>query len=89
MTRGIYRDRPGAADLAPATGAPAIDLGQDIWMSPGVSNAYALGTDDGRVIVNAGLVFEGPLRRRPLMRRARVRRGPSSSPRDTPITGVG
>ena len=63
MTRGIYRDRPGAADLAPATGAPAIDLGQGIWMSPGVSNAYALGTDDGRVIVNAGLVFEGPLRK--------------------------
>lgn len=63
MSGGIHRQRPGAADLAPATGAPATALGQDIWMSPGVSNAYAVGTDDGRVIINAGLVFEGPLRR--------------------------
>jgi alkyl sulfatase BDS1-like metallo-beta-lactamase superfamily hydrolase len=33
-------------------------------MSQGVSNAYALATDDGRVIINAGLFFEGELRRR-------------------------
>ncbi|BBZ45508.1 hypothetical protein [Mycobacterium parmense] len=36
---GIHRERPGAADLAAATGAPAIPLGNQIWMSPGVSNA--------------------------------------------------
>jgi alkyl sulfatase BDS1-like metallo-beta-lactamase superfamily hydrolase len=59
---GIHRQRPGAADLAAATDTPAIDIGDGIWMSPGVSNAYALATDDGRVIINAGLVFEGPLR---------------------------
>jgi alkyl sulfatase BDS1-like metallo-beta-lactamase superfamily hydrolase len=63
VTGGIYRERPGAADLAPATGEPATALGQDIWVSPGVSNAYAVGTDDGRVIINTGLVFEGPLRK--------------------------
>jgi alkyl sulfatase BDS1-like metallo-beta-lactamase superfamily hydrolase len=63
VTGGIHRERPGVADLAPATGAPATALGQDIWMSPGVSNAYALETDDGRVIINTGLVFEGPLRK--------------------------
>ena len=63
MKGGIYRDRPGVADLAPATGELATALGQDIWMSPGVSNAYALGTDDGRVIINTGLIFEGPLRK--------------------------
>ena len=33
-------------------------------MSPGVSNAYAMATDAGRVIVNTGLAFEGPLHRR-------------------------
>jgi len=60
---GIHRERPGAADLAAATDAPAIPLGDHIWMSPGVSNAYAVATGDGRVIVNAGLVFEGPLHR--------------------------
>ena len=61
---GIHRERPGAADLAAATDTPAIALGNHIWMSPGVSNAYAVTTDDGRVIVNAGLVFEGPLHRK-------------------------
>jgi alkyl sulfatase BDS1-like metallo-beta-lactamase superfamily hydrolase len=61
---GIHRERPGAADLAAATGAPATPLGNDIWMSPGVSNAYAVATDEGRVVVNAGLVFEGPLHRK-------------------------
>ena len=59
---GIHRERPGAADLAAATGEPATPLGDDIWMSPGVSNAYALATDDGRVIINGGLFFEGALR---------------------------
>ncbi|MCV7031030.1 alkyl sulfatase dimerization domain-containing protein [Mycobacterium sherrisii] len=61
---GIHRERPGAADLAAATGTPAAPLGDDIWMSPGVSNSYAVGTDDGRVLVNSGLVFEGPLHRK-------------------------
>ncbi|CAN5510685.1 hypothetical protein BH09ACT8_BH09ACT8_17010 [soil metagenome] len=61
---GIHRERPGADELATATGEPAIPLGDDIWMSPGVSNSYVLATDDGRVIINAGLVFEGPLRQR-------------------------
>jgi alkyl sulfatase BDS1-like metallo-beta-lactamase superfamily hydrolase len=61
---GIHRERPGAADLAAATDTPAIPLGNHIWLSPGVSNAYAVATDDGRVIVNSGLVFEGPLHRK-------------------------
>ena len=64
LMTGIHRERPGAADLSSATGAPAVALGDDIWMSPGVSNAYAVGTDAGRVIVNTGLAFEGPLHRR-------------------------
>lgn len=59
---GIFRERPGASDLGTATGAPAVPLGDDIWMSPGVSNSYAIGTDDGRVIINGGLFFEGALR---------------------------
>ncbi|OBK20582.1 MBL fold metallo-hydrolase [Mycobacterium asiaticum] len=61
---GIHRERPGAADLAAATGAPATPLGDDIWMSPGVSNSYAIATDDGRVIVNTGVVFEGALHKK-------------------------
>lgn len=59
----IHRERPGAADLAAATGSRATSLGDDIWMSEGVSNAYAITTDAGRVVVNTGLVFEAPLRK--------------------------
>lgn len=60
----IHRERPGAAALTAATGEPATALGDDIWMSEGVSNAYAVMTDAGRVLVNTGLVFEAPLRKK-------------------------
>lgn len=59
----IHRERPGAADLAAATGERATSLGDDIWMSEGVSNAYAIATDAGRVVINTGLVFEAPMRK--------------------------
>ena len=61
---GTHRRRPGAADMAAATDAPAIDLGGDVWMSPGWTNSYLLPTDEGRVVVNTGMGFEGPLHRR-------------------------
>jgi alkyl sulfatase BDS1-like metallo-beta-lactamase superfamily hydrolase len=60
----IHRERSGAADLAVASGEPATALGDDIWMSEGVSNAYAVMTDAGRVLVNTGLVFEAPMRKK-------------------------
>jgi glyoxylase-like metal-dependent hydrolase (beta-lactamase superfamily II) len=61
---GIHRERPGADAIAPCTGAAATDLGDGIWMSAGLSNSYLLATDDGRVIVNTGMGFEGPLHQR-------------------------
>jgi glyoxylase-like metal-dependent hydrolase (beta-lactamase superfamily II) len=61
---GIHRQRPGADAIAAATGAPAVDLGDGIWLSPGLSNSYMLSTDEGRVVLNAGMGFEGPLHRR-------------------------
>ena len=60
---GIHRTRPGADAMAGATGEP-IDLGDGILQSSGWSNSYCLRTDDGRVIVNTGMGFEGPLHRR-------------------------
>lgn len=60
---GIHRERPGADAIAASTGTPAVDLGGGIWMSPGLSNSYLLRTDDGRIIVNTGMGFEGPLHR--------------------------
>lgn len=59
----IRHNRPGMEDLAAATGEPAIALGDAIWMSPGVSNSYAVATDEGRVLINTGAFFEGPLHR--------------------------
>jgi alkyl sulfatase BDS1-like metallo-beta-lactamase superfamily hydrolase len=61
---GIHRERPGADAIAASTGAPAVDLGGDVWMSPGLSNSYLLPTDEGRVIINTGMGFEGPLHQR-------------------------
>jgi alkyl sulfatase BDS1-like metallo-beta-lactamase superfamily hydrolase len=61
---GLYRERPGADAIAATSGEPAVDLGDDIWMSRGLSNSYLLRTDDGRIVVNTGMGFEGPLHRR-------------------------
>ena len=61
---GIHRQRPGADAIAATRGEPAVDLGGGIWMSPGLSNSYLLRTDDGRIVVNTGMGFEGPLHRR-------------------------
>ena len=49
---GIHRERPGADAISPSTGEPATDLGDGIWLSPGLSNSYLLQTDDGRIVVN-------------------------------------
>jgi alkyl sulfatase BDS1-like metallo-beta-lactamase superfamily hydrolase len=61
---GIHRERPGADAIAATRGEPAIDLGDGIWLSPGLSNSYLLTTDTGRIVVNTGMGFEGPLHRR-------------------------
>jgi alkyl sulfatase BDS1-like metallo-beta-lactamase superfamily hydrolase len=61
---GIHRERPGADAIRAASGEPARPVGEGIWVSPGLSNSYLLATDDGRVVVNTGMGFEGPLHRR-------------------------
>ena len=49
LMAGIHRERPGADAIAPCRGDPPIDLGDGIWMSPGLSNSYLIATDDGHV----------------------------------------
>lgn len=61
---GIHRQRPGADAMGPATGEPAVDLGDGIWMSPGLSNSYLLTSSEGPIVVNTGMGFEGRLHRR-------------------------
>jgi len=59
----LIQQRPGFAAMAPANMASAdrdkpIDLGHNIWMSPGTSNAYMVVTKAGRIIINTGMGFE-------------------------------
>jgi alkyl sulfatase BDS1-like metallo-beta-lactamase superfamily hydrolase len=59
----VYRSRPGADAMAPAAADAAEQIAPGLWCSPGLSNSYLLTTDDGRVIVNTGMGFEGPVHR--------------------------
>jgi len=59
----VYRDRPGADALRPATAEKATPVAPGLWCSPGLSNSYLLTTAEGRVIVNTGMGFEGPVHR--------------------------
>ncbi|GAA2421364.1 hypothetical protein GCM10009856_34440 [Mycolicibacterium llatzerense] len=59
----IYRSRPGADAMAPASAEAAEQIAPGLWCSPGLSNSYLLTTDDGRVIINSGMGFEGPVHR--------------------------
>lgn len=63
MSEPVYRQRPGADAMRPASAAQAIQIAPGLWCSPGLSNSYLLTTDDGRVIVNTGMGFEGPVHR--------------------------
>lgn len=60
---GIWRSRPGADQLAPASAEHATEIAPGIWMSPGLSNSYLITTTEGRVVVNTGMGFEGPVHR--------------------------
>ena len=81
MTSGAYdaapvachRSRPGAAAMLPRCPARWRRSFPGIWCSPGLSNVYLLPTTAGRVIINAGMGFEGPVHRRePRLRRHRT-----------------
>jgi alkyl sulfatase BDS1-like metallo-beta-lactamase superfamily hydrolase len=63
MSEPIYRSRPGADALTPARAEHAEEVAPGIWCSPGLSNAYLLTTDDGRVVVNTGMGFESQVHR--------------------------
>jgi len=59
----IYRSRPGAEAIRPAAAAAAEQIAPGLWCSPGLSNTYLLTTGAGRVVVNTGMGFEGPVHR--------------------------
>ncbi len=59
----VYRSRPGAEAMRPAAAEQAERIAPGLWCSPGLSNSYLLTTSEGRVIVNTGMGFEGPVHR--------------------------
>ncbi len=63
MFEPVYRNRPGADAMRPAAAEQAEQIAPGLWCSPGLSNAYLLTTSAGRVIINTGMGFEGPVHR--------------------------
>jgi alkyl sulfatase BDS1-like metallo-beta-lactamase superfamily hydrolase len=63
MFEPVYRNRPGADGMRPAAAEKAEQIAAGLWCSPGLSNAYLLTTGAGRVIINTGMGFEGPVHR--------------------------
>ncbi|WP_406813686.1 MBL fold metallo-hydrolase [Mycobacterium sp. M23085] len=63
MSEPVYRTRPGADAMRPASAEKAEEIATGLWCSPGLSNSYLLTTTEGRVIVNTGMGFEGPVHR--------------------------
>lgn len=60
---GLHRTRPGADGMSPASAEHATEIARGIWMSPGLTNAYAVATDEGRIVINTGMGFEAPVHR--------------------------
>ena len=58
-----YLTRPGAEAMLPVTPDVVEEVSPGIWCSPGLSNVFMIPTSQGRVIINAGMGFEGPAHR--------------------------
>jgi glyoxylase-like metal-dependent hydrolase (beta-lactamase superfamily II) len=63
VSEPVWRTRPGADRIRAATPGDVTEVGDRTWLSPGLSNSFLVGTDDGCVVLNAGMGFEGPVHR--------------------------
>jgi alkyl sulfatase BDS1-like metallo-beta-lactamase superfamily hydrolase len=59
----IHRLRPDFFTVRPAAPGPTTPVRDFIHLSEGLSNAYLLVTGAGRIVVNTGMGFEGPVHR--------------------------
>jgi glyoxylase-like metal-dependent hydrolase (beta-lactamase superfamily II) len=64
MAAPVYRSRPNAFDIRPASQPAARAVAEGVWLSEGLSNSYLVVTAEGRVVVNTGMGFEAPVHRR-------------------------
>jgi alkyl sulfatase BDS1-like metallo-beta-lactamase superfamily hydrolase len=61
MTEPLFRSRPDAFAIRPATEVRRQRLNDFIWLSESNSNAYLVTTPGGRVVINTGMGFEAPV----------------------------
>ncbi len=61
MSTPIYKSRPTAFDIKPASQTEAAKVGDFVYLSEGLSNSYLISTPEGRIVVNTGMGFEAPV----------------------------
>lgn len=61
MSTPLWRSRPSAFDMLPATTLRRRAIDDSIYLSEGYSNAYLVVTREGRVVINTGMGFEAPV----------------------------
>ena len=62
----MAEQRPGSMEMIATTAhaGRAASISDFIYMSAGTSNSYFVTTDDGNVLINAGMDFEAPVHHR-------------------------
>lgn len=61
MGKPLWRSRPTAFEMLPATALRRSAINDFIYLSEGNSNAYLVVTPAGRVVINTGMGFEAPI----------------------------
>src|SRR5688572_4109255 len=61
MTEPLWRSRPDAFAIRPATELRRRQVNDFIWLSESNSNVYLVTTSEGRVVINTGMGFEAPV----------------------------
>jgi alkyl sulfatase BDS1-like metallo-beta-lactamase superfamily hydrolase len=57
----MWRSRPTAFDIQPATTVRHRAVHERVYLSEGTTNSHLIVTPAGRIVVNTGLGFEGPV----------------------------
>ncbi len=61
MSEPLWRSRPDAFSMLPATTVRRKRINDFVYMSEGNSNAFLVVTPAGRVVINTGMGFEAPV----------------------------
>jgi alkyl sulfatase BDS1-like metallo-beta-lactamase superfamily hydrolase len=61
MSEPVWRSRPDAFAIRPATEVRRRQVNDFVWLSESNSNVYLVTTSEGRVVINTGMGFEAPV----------------------------